>query len=154
MNRRAFLIIEALLAAIIILMGFLAFLSMYSGSLKHSVQSRDHIMALIQLENLLEEVEDHFYGQPRPEHWKSGTWSPLIVTAGDFVETEFDYRVEVDPEKGNGSFFDATKTDRYDVLKVTVHWYEGTGASSERVEKEVVLSRPVWRDKDAFGHGK
>jgi Tfp pilus assembly protein PilX len=154
MSQRGFSLIEVILACLVIVMGFLAFLSSYSTSLRHSVQSRDHQMALILAENLLEEVQDHFYGQPRPARWQNGTWSPLIITASDPVKTDLHYDVETDPEDGNGSFFEASLENRYDVLRITVKWQEGTDSSSASVQKEVVIKRTVWREKDVFRQGE
>lgn len=154
MNQRGVSLIEAILACLIVVMGFLSFLSAYSNSLRHSVQSRNHQMALILAENLTEETQDHFYGQPRPERWEDGVWSPLIITAGDPVKTDLHYKVETDPERGNGSFFKADQDDRYDVIRITVSWKEGTQASSAPIEKEIVITSTVWREKDVFRQGE
>lgn len=154
MNQRGVSLIEAILACLVVVMGFLAFLSAYSNSLRHSVQSRNHQMALLLAENLLEEIQDHFYGQPRPDRWEDGVWSPLIITAGDPVQTDLHYKVETDPDDGNGSFFKADLDDRFDVLRLTVTWHEGTDASSAPVKKEIVIARTVWREKDVFRQGE
>jgi prepilin-type N-terminal cleavage/methylation domain-containing protein len=149
--KRGFTLIEAMVAMSLLTVAFFTVLAFLEVNLRHSTQSRNQALATIQMENLMEEVRDHPYGQPAPSHWTDGKQEVRVIIDGRKVKTVLSYAVEVESEKGNGSFFDGSKNDVSDHLALTVRWHQPTGPDGQFEERERVTKLTVWRDKDVFG---
>ena len=58
LHKQGLTVVEALIAMILMSIGFMAVLSFLGVNLHHATQSRNRVLALILVENLLEEIED------------------------------------------------------------------------------------------------
>lgn len=147
-RRTGFTLVEAILAAFLVAVAFTLFLGVFSSSVREATQSREQILADAIVLNTLEEIWNQQYGSTRA-WWGAGnvTRDVVVPTAveGQALTTKFTCAVTSAPEKGgNGSFFGAVAKD-YDVLKVTLSWTAGTGASAESKDSSRVLYTTVWR---------
>lgn len=141
---RGFSIIEALIALIIIMSGFLVVISVVAMSMKLSTQSRDRAYAYTVCTNLLEKIKKHRYGDPKPASWETKEYTKsaeeiLLYKDANVLTTEFEKKVD----SANGSFFGAVGDS--DTITITITWYEGTGVGGSRVKKEYKVKTEVRR---------
>lgn len=151
MRQRGFTLVETLIVVLIVCFGFLALLTVYMHNVRYSAMSRAQLLAVMLAENKLSEIRDHPYGSPPPHLWGRRGHPEIrevpVVVQGRPVKTTFSYWVDIAPE-GNGSFFNASKTQSTDTVEVGVEWREGTADSSAGVEKKLYWKFMVKREPD------
>lgn len=146
MRRRGLSIIELVLTLALVVMAFIVFMSIFSSSSRHSVQSRNRTVAIMVANNMMDEIEAHKYGDKAPQAWTRVLEQPVRV----WVESrsqQMDFHKKL--QFLNGSFVGNATGDQ-DLVNVTVSWREGNGdRQSGGVEAEddkvLTVSVPVWR---------
>lgn len=147
MKRRGFSIIELVFALSILLMAFVVILTVFTKSNRYAVQSRNRTAAILLANSMMEEVEAHPYGSPKPKSWVYEVDTPVKVwTEGKRREMDFHKELKFE----NGSFIDTTKTDTHDTVTITISWHEGVGLPEPGGvkpgdDKVLVVKDPVWR---------
>lgn len=146
-RRLAFSIIELVFALSILLMAFVVILTVFTKSNRYAVQSRNRTAAILLANSVMEEVEAHPYGSPRPKSWLYDVDTPVKVwTEGKRREMDFHKKIEFQ----NNSFVDASVANVTDLVTVTISWHEGIGLPEPGVvkagdDKVLVIKDPVWR---------
>lgn len=146
MRKRGFTLVEVLMALAVIAVALLVFLSVFSSSGHHAVQSRNRTVAVMLAQTLLDEFEAHPYGEPEPPSWQETTEEPVTVwVQGRKQEMVFHKEITC----ANGSFV-GDSTENQDLITLTITWSEGVGDKlTEGVvaadNKELQVQYPVWR---------
>jgi type II secretory pathway pseudopilin PulG len=141
-RRRAFSIVEIILAlALLIVTGF-AMLSFFTQSGKHAVHTRHRKLALVTAQNLLEEVRAHPYGEPAPKTWPLDPQNPLtesylFVLAGNRQAEDFKKSMTFQ----NGSLIGKTQDD-FDEVTVKVTWEDQGDPERQEVSATAQVCRP------------
>lgn len=142
--RRAFSLVEIIVALGLVVFGFFTFFSVFSTGSHHAIQTRNRAVANLMAQSYLEEFKAHTYGDPAPEAWGVDEDRPLrLVVRGR--EVEFKFHKEITFK--NGSFV-GESDENNDVARITITWREGVGDSqtggaddNKKLQAEV----PVWR---------
>jgi Tfp pilus assembly protein PilV len=136
MRRRGFSFIELLLAAFIAVMAIYAFMTVFSNSSKHALQTRNRTTAILHAQSLMDEIEVHPYGSPAPKSWQTGVQKPVtLVVHGRPQEMSFNQQLSFE----NGSFV-GQSANASDLVTIRITWKESAGGN-----KELVVRVPVWR---------
>lgn len=149
MSRRAFGLIEVMLAVFLLVVVCLILLSATSGSIRDATRTRGEILADELMMNLIEETHAHPYGSDKG-WWGQGTQTRnvdlTVVVEGRKVATSYTLGLRSVAERdGNGSFYTPGVNQDYDVLELTIEWDEGTQASGAGVHKNRSIYLTVWR---------
>ncbi len=131
-KKAGFTIIEVIVTIAVLVVGILVIISSFSLNLRESAQSRQRLLADVVLENLVEEVLAHPYGEPPPASWTGGKKSFEFIVEGRRQLTEVTQNV-LQASDGNGSYFGKSERDT-DRLTLSVEWQEAS------VERPQVLS--------------
>lgn len=137
---------ELVLTLALVVMAFLVFMSIFSSSSRHSVQSRNRTVAILLANNLMDEFEAHKYGDPAPPSWTQPLAQPVQVwVESRSQQMDFHKRLQFQ----NGSFVGNTTGDQ-DLVNVTISWREGHGVRQPGGvepddDKVLTFSVPVWR---------
>lgn len=143
MRHRGFSITELILAFAVGIGALLVFLSVFSSSGRHALQTRNRAVAILLAESLMDEIEAHPYGEPEPRYWTEQVDQPVTVRV-DGLPQEMIFHKTLSYD--NGSFVgQAAGTN--DVVTVTITWKEGVGDDQTTTpdNKELVVQVPVWR---------
>lgn len=163
-QKRGVSLVEGLLAASLIAFCLLVFLSVTVGGLRQSTRSREQILADQLMQNTCEEILGERFGDTT-RWWGDGTPGSgdvlkqkttqqvvlQVNLEGLHQDTSFYRRVEQAPQQGGtGSFFGTGKStgpqwNNYDVVKISLYWWEASGPSSQSVAKTKVGYLTVWR---------
>lgn len=141
---RGFSLIEIIIALAVTLIALVAFLTVFSNSNDHALQSRNRSVAILIAQSLMDDIETHTYGDPEPLWWKEDTDQPVSVWLGDRPQ-EMIFHKEVSFE--NGSFV-GTGSEAKDLVTITLTWREKTGddqSATTSDNKELKVRVPVWR---------
>lgn len=141
---RGFTIIEVIVASMVLVVGVLVILSSFSVNLRQSTQTRERLQADLVLENLVEEVLAHPYGEQAPEAWNKGQKSFEFIVEGLPQKAEFVQQVSPAKE-GNGSFFGQAEGD-VDKVTLSVSWTEAVGEGASAEDRSLSLDLTVRRD--------
>lgn len=141
---QGFTIIEVVVAAAVLVVGILVILSSFSVNLRQSIQTRERLQADLVLENLVEEVLAHPYGEQSPEAWNQGQKSFEFIVEGRPQQTNFVQKV-TQAKDGNGSFFGQAAGD-VDKVTLSVSWTEAVGEGSSAEDRSLSLDLTVRRD--------
>lgn len=158
-NKRAYTLIEVLIAAVVLLYASLAFYSIYAVTTRQEIHSQFLSLADFTANSLLEEVDAHRYGMPPPRSWgieggtSPGKWQDLdydIWIDGKKVKSSF----HVQWFLKNGSFVGASHESQ-DVVTIVISWAEGVGEDPPYGEfskvyfqgddRHLVVQVPVWK---------
>lgn len=146
MRRNGFSIIELVLGFALLILATAVFLSVFSSSSQHALQSRNRTVAIMLAHNIMDEIEAHPYGSAPPKSWLTDVDRPVK----GWVEGN---RQEMDFHKAltysNGSFVGQGAGDS-DVVTITISWREGVGVAQPGVvnpqdNKVLKVRMPVWR---------
>lgn len=146
MRRRGFGIAEALLAICICFMAFAVFMSVFSNASRASVQSRNRTAAILLANSLMDELEAHPYGEPRPQSWDTDVDRPLhIWVEGNAVEMDFHKKIDFETNGAVGG-----SDNPRDTATITISWHENMGEKQTPVvrpddNKSLVVRYPLWR---------
>lgn len=146
MAKRAFSLIEMLVAAAMATVVFIAFMSAFSSSYNYARQTRNRAVAIVLGRSLLNEVEAHRYGSPPPRNWSEGQEIPgSIWIEGRPVMMTFHKVISF----RNASFVGKSPANEdYDVVSIVLSWKESSGPQQPNQmgdTQELRLSVPVWR---------
>ena len=123
MNRRAYSLMEVIIASVLICTSFLILFSVFSSSSSLAVQSRNRSVALILAQSWMEEIRAHPYGAPPPEHWADEIETPVVAwVEGNPQDMNFWKTISY----SNGSFIGNSTLD-YDEVTVVFEWEENVG---------------------------
>ena len=146
LSRRGLSIIELVLTLALVVMAFIAFMTIFSNSSRHSVQSRNRTVAIMVANNLMDEIEAHKYGDKAPQAWTRVLEQPVKVwVESRSQQMDFHKRLQF----LNGSFVGNATADQ-DLVNITISWREGhgvrqTGGVDPEDDKVLTVSVPVWR---------
>jgi Tfp pilus assembly protein PilV len=148
MRQRGLSIIEVIITIVVLLFGTFVIISTFSMNLRESSQSRERLMAALVMENLVEEVLAHPYGDPIPKSWQKREVGFTFIVEGHRQQSKFVRDVTESEDTGNGSFFGSSSTTglNSDVVKLTVTWTEASGQGSSGRPKTLVLYLTVRRE--------
>lgn len=153
--RRGFTVVEVLVAAAILLVGCVVLISVFSGSLRRSEQSKNRTAAIVLAQSLLDEVQDHRFGRRPPKHWaldKFAAVNPVDVWLdGKHENMTFHYRMKF----ANGSAIGQSAGDD-DVVTVIITWQDAAGSTARNYgalgaetwpgdNQKIVAALPLWR---------
>ena len=141
---QGFTIIEVVVAAAVLVVGVLVILSSFSVNLRQSTQTRERLQADLVLENLVEEVLAHPYGEQAPEAWNQGQKSFQFVVEGRSQQSNFVQQVS-QAKDGNGSFFGKAAGD-VDKVTLSVSWTEAVGDGAAAENRTMSIDLTVRRD--------
>lgn len=147
-TRRGMSVMEVTLAIAIVFMAFVIFMSVFSGASRATIQSRDRTAAILLANSIMDELEAHPYGAPKPKSWETDVDRPVQVwVQGRPTQMDFHKKVEF----LNKSFIgDSPAKEDFDVATITISWREASGFSQPGVvnpaDNKVLTARfPVWR---------
>lgn len=146
MRRRGFSIIELVLGLSLLIIATLVFLSVFSSSSQHALQSRNRTVATLLAHSLMDEMEAHPYGSAPPKSWETAVDRPVKAwVEGNPQEMSFHKKITYQ----NGSFVGTAAGDS-DVATITISWREGVGTAQTGVvdpndNKVLSVRMPVWR---------
>ena len=146
MRRRGFGIAEALLAICICFMAFAVFMSVFSNASRATVQSRNRTAAIWLANSLMDELEAHPYGEPRPKSWDTPVDNPVHVwVEGNAVAMDFHKKIEFETKGATGESAEAR-----DLATITISWHENMGEKQTPVvlpddNKSLVVRYPLWK---------
>lgn len=136
-------IIEVLISIAVLTVGILVIVSSFSMNLRQSTQTRERLLADLVMENLVEEVLAHPYGDAAPANWNQAEKSFLFIVEGREQQSKFTQAVAT-AKSGNGSFLGQGSGD-FDQVTLTVAWTEATGPGNSAEDKNLSLSLSVRR---------
>lgn len=156
-SRRAFSLVEIIVAVAVLAIGLLTLLSVFKNAYKQSSQSRNRVLAMFVARTFLEEVHAHPFGSPNvPPSWCAQMSSSLEVARGKWrvdrtytpaavlIEgrpQQLDFWVSVQLRTGG---FVGNCTTPWDEAFITVAWYDREQAGSESPNLETVQV-PLWK---------
>jgi len=135
-GKSGFAIAEALVALVVGLLSFWAFMQVFDNSYRHSAESRNHALATVVAQNLLAEVSSHPYGAPAP-----ASWDPAVEEKPVRIWVQnrpVDTRFKKTFAYHNQSFIGNSTADS-DVVTIVVSWTE-VGQLNH-----ITVRMPVWR---------
>jgi type II secretory pathway pseudopilin PulG len=145
-------LIELILGLGVVVVAFLVIFSIFSGSARHAVQSRNHTLAMLVAESMLEELRAHNYGDAAPQSWPVDKFNDdafVMVVEGLPQQMLFHKKISF----ANSSFIGKNDSDS-DKASITVTWEEKLDPSSaagmaaqkaqRQVTADVVLGRPKY----------
>ena len=146
--KRGFTIVEVLVTIGVLLVGILVIVSSFSMNLRESSQSRERLLADLVMENLIEEVLAHPYGESPPSSWSSHQVEFEFIVEGRPQQTRFLRNVSVNKETGNGTFFGqgASQLENLDRVTLQVSWTEATNLGEAAADKELSVDLTVRRE--------
>lgn len=144
--RRGFSLVEILMAAVVISVVFIAFMSVFRSSYQYASTTRNRAIGIVLGRSLLEEVEAHPYGSPAPRNWASGQDVPArIWIEGRPISILFHKKITF----ANASFVGkGKKNEQYDVVSILLSWKDSTGprqTNSAGDNQQMRLTVPVWQ---------
>jgi hypothetical protein len=142
MKRRALALVEIIIALAVVIMAFFVLIQVFSSNYKYSTMSRTRSIAGVLAQSLMDEVESHPYGTPRPLSWAEGDETPAQVwIEGRPQDVTMHKKIEY-----TGGL-DGTKPDDTDLVTITVSWREGLGEdkNAKNGDHQLVVKVPVWR---------
>lgn len=155
--RRAFSLIEIMIAVVIAAVSFVTFMTVFSSSYRLASTTRNHQIAAVLAHSLLEEVQEHPFGAEQPKNWEDGEETPArIFIQGRPVDGVFHKHFSY----LNGSFVGkaapkaAGAPPVSDVVTITLTWKDESGSRqtgparpkdpNSQDTKQLVVSVPVW----------
>lgn len=142
-SRAGFTIIEVVVTMAVLVVGILVIVSSFSMNLRESTQSRERLMADVVLENLVEEVLAHSYGDGPSASWANGEKSFEFIVEGRAQQTRITQNVAQAPD-GNGSFFGKSEGD-IDRVTLSVEWQEASGVGGSAQSRSLSVDLTVRR---------
>ncbi len=145
-KKRGFSLMEIIIALAVTVVALVAFLTVFSSSNTHAVQSRNRSVAILMVQSLMDDIETHTYGDPEPIWWTQTTEDPVTVwVSGRQQKMEFQKEITYQ----NGSLI-GNSNNSSDLVTITVTWREGIGDSQTdqaitEHNKQLQVQVPVWR---------
>lgn len=142
-TRRAFTLVEVMIALALVIFGFFTFFSVFSSSAHHATQSRNRAVATMLAQNYLEEIEAHPYGADPPQSWTEKTDVPVKL----WIQGRQQHHIFEKEFKFDTQGFIGKSNEQQDVVTVIIRWKEGVGDDEVAgdQEKEISVQVPVWR---------
>jgi prepilin-type N-terminal cleavage/methylation domain-containing protein len=145
MNRRGLTLIEVMITIAVLTVGILVIVSSFSMNLRQSSQTRGRLLADLVLENLVEEVLAHPYGDSAPSSWANGEKDFQFIVEGKPQQSKYTQTVETQTQVGNGSFF-GKGAGNVDHLTLTVKWVEASGQGNSSQNETLSVNLTVRRE--------
>lgn len=147
-KQRGFSVMEIVISLAVTLVVLVSLLTVFSSSNKVAVASRNRSVAILLAQGLMDDIETHTYGHPRPQAWPATPeeTAPVRVFVGN-REQAMIFQKSVTFE--NGSFV-GEGTGQHDLATITITWSEGIGNNQTdqaltSAIKELEVRVPVWR---------
>lgn len=142
--RRGFSLMEILIALGVAGLALAVMLTTLSTSNQHALGSRNRSVAILMAQSLMDDIETHKFGDPKPQWWDEAEEEPVDVwIAGRQQKMVFQKTVTCE-----GSFV-GNGTANKDLVTITITWRENFGATQtgagETNNKELEVRVPVWR---------
>lgn len=136
---------EILIALGVAGLALVVVLTTLSTSNQHALGCRNRSVAIVMAHSLMDDIETHNYGDPKPQWWDQAEEEPVTVwLAGRQQKMTFGKSVTFE----NGSFV-GQSSETQDLVTITISWRESFGATQtgpgETNNKELQVRVPVWR---------
>lgn len=135
--RRGFTILECVLAAGLVLIGFLAIAKINPMSYRGATLSREHLTAIRIARNVIEQVRSRPFGSDVSDLKGPQEMKGELVEGNAFTQP---FKVE----SVNTTI--ALPTSTCGTVSVTVSWREGTATGSAGIDKKVTLTGGLSRE--------
>lgn len=133
--RRAFSTSEILIAMLLIGLALAILLVSWKRSRQLSSLTRNRAAAVLQAENLLEEIRAHRFGQPAPASWENPQQPPLEIWVNEKRQS---FSVRQSLSFKTGAFVGKPAQDKSrDEVTIKLNWDNPPG--------ELQVTVPVWR---------
>ncbi len=142
MKQRAFSMVEIIIAMAVVIMAFFVMIQVFSSNYKYSTMTRTRSIATVLCQSLMDEVESHPYGTPRPQSWAESDETPAqIWIEGKPQDVTLHKKIEY------SGGLDGSKPEDTDLVTITVSWREGLGEDkkAQNGDHQLVVKVPVWR---------